>query len=88
MGLCDVTGAADDGGIVFLLKLPGRCAVADIGAAIVSGERADKGFGGFDGQSFEYPHMLNFDAAVYNEEYNPSTGAIEASADLKAADKR
>ena len=44
--------------------------------------QAEKGFGGFSGQSFEFPHMLTFNVAIPNIQYNSENGATNFDVDL------
>lgn len=60
---------------------PGNSGGATLGISSISFTN-QKGFGGFDGNSLEYPHMLNFDLAVFNEEYDASSGQMTFDADL------
>lgn len=44
--------------------------------------KTEKGFGGFGGNSFEYPHMLAFNMAIDNLNYSPSDGTMQLDAAL------
>ena len=44
--------------------------------------QTQKGFGGFSGQSFEYPHMQSFNLAVRQNNFDSNTGKLLFDADL------
>ncbi len=44
--------------------------------------QTEKGFGGFNGQSYEYPHMLGFNMALKNQNYDEGSGKIIFDADV------
>ncbi|MEZ5004103.1 MAG: hypothetical protein R2730_13820 [Chitinophagales bacterium] len=44
--------------------------------------QTEKGFGGFNGQSFEYPHMQTFNLAVQPIQYDSNSGQLTFDTDL------
>jgi hypothetical protein len=44
--------------------------------------QAEKGLGGFNGQSFEYPHMQTFNLAARPIKYTPTSGLLQMEADI------
>ncbi|MEZ5022475.1 MAG: hypothetical protein R2728_04295 [Chitinophagales bacterium] len=44
--------------------------------------QTEKGFGGFGGQSFEYPHMQSFNVAIRQKNFDSNSGKLLFDADL------